>query len=273
LKQHKDCDAVLGEILGMIMSAEYVVDIMQDVHTCLQLNQENPKQLFLPRWGATFYTPIHINAKHLRTSLEIPSSQGVGVGVSPDGSWLHARRFPMKNGSVFRHQAIESAPVSGCLEFIDFAKDLSTQRFQERTYVFNSMEEQDLIVNGLGLWIWAGFDCGSRRMMTKTQFPYGCKFENWPSREEVKTDFSSYLDEVDKDSYAKNWRNVIMLFQKDLYVPRNCTLSIHGISDLRTSYQLIYSWQAQVLNQNNDMLDHAESQMIQPYHMYEYYER
>lgn len=276
------CDAVLFELLGMIMSAEYVVDIMHDVHSSGLL--QKPVR-FLPRWGATFFTPVCVRAqRHLRTSLMLPRSQGVGVGVSPDGQWLHARRFPMQDAAAFH--AADRSPVAGCLEFIDFSAPLDKQRVQERTTLFDheraaapassagsaASEVADTVVNGLALWIWAGFDCALRRgRVTQAAFPYGVDTEELRGAAgAVKVSVSSFPDEPDKGAYASSWRNVVMLFPQALLIPPGSSLRVTSLCDLSMPYRPVYAFRAELLSPNGAVTATASTRMDKMYHEFEF---
>lgn len=260
LHKHQHCDAVLSEVLGMIMSAEYVVDIMAEVHAAGLI-----KQVFLPRWGATFYTPVTLHArKHLRASLILPRREGVGVALSPDGHWLHARRVPLHEAATFRHP--DGTPQAGCLELVDFGAPLDEQRLQTRITSFSSFSSQTVVVDGLGLWIWAGFDHGSQ---TRTAFPYGCApFPGMPAATEVKAALSSYAGEPDRDVYAYSWRNVVMLFQPPLTISPDSLLRITSTCNLEKRYQPSYSFEAELCNAEGQTTLEVTTRMDQPYHSY-----
>jgi hypothetical protein len=259
--------AILSEVLGLIMSAEYVVDIMADVHAAGLRGA-----VYLPRWGATFYTPVTLDArKHLRASLLQPQNHGVGVAVAPDAQWLHARRVPLYDAATFRRP--DASPAVGCLECVDFAAPLAPQRLQQRSVRFSHPGGGELLaVDGVGMWIWVGFDRGTRRgNITRTAFPYGCApCDNMPLPSDVRSDTSSYSGEPDHDAHSDNWRNVVMLFQPPLVVPCGATLVVHSTSDLTRPYQPVYAFHAEVVDEQGMRIDEATSRMDTPYHAYEF---
>lgn len=271
-------DAVLSELFGMIMSAEYVVDIINDIH---QLGVTTQKK-FLPRWGATFYTPVCLDAKrHLKQSLRISHNEGVGVALAPDGQWLHARRLPIQQAAVFR-DSVTNLHQSGCLEFVDFASALGAQQMQTRVATFRNHSTQALLVDGFACWVWAGFDVTADKSdesvrHTGTAFPYdwtpspddsySCDI---PAASSVKASLSSFSGEPDLGSYASSWRNVVMLLRSPLLVQQNTELRVTSTSDLRAPYQPTYAWSASVIEGDGTILDKATTCMTQPYHMYDF---
>ncbi len=278
-KMTSTCDAVLSEVLGMIMSAEYVVDIMSDVHKAGLLDNKR----FLPRWSATFYTPVFVTRKHLKASLSVFKRSGVGVAVSPDRNWMHTRRFPLHDAAVFRN--CHNKPVVGCLEFIDFAAPLNTQKVQKHTQTFSAsslsssssdVTGEAIIVHGFGLWVWAGFDCASTKQgkaSSQTDFPYGWTSTEalkspLPDTKDIKVSISSYLN--DNGAYASNWRNVIMLFQTPITIGVGEILSVTSISDLSVPYQPTYTWNASVINVEGQIRLNTSTSMSQLYHMFEF---
>ena len=241
--------ACVSELLGMIMSAEYVVDIIDDV----QKNYVNESTTMLPRWGATFYSPMVLNESHLKLTLDKLKSKGVGVGVDPEKNWLHASKVPIMKASAFPGK-------SGVLEFMDFGKAMTDQRYQERVTYFKNDSMYDLSINSLGLWIWLGFDQEPRRgRISKTGYPYGYEIgadEKYMVRGgPVPIDISSLSDEKERDVVCTNWRNVVMLFNQDITIPTNYSLKVQSICDLRIPYQPKYIFHASVCNSEGEVID------------------
>jgi hypothetical protein len=241
--------ACVSELLGMIMSAEYVVDIIDDV----QKNYVSESTTMLPRWGATFYSPMVLNESHLKLTLDKLKSKGVGVGVDPEKNWLHASKVPIMKASAFPGK-------SGVLEFMDFGKAMADQRYQDRVTYFKNDSMDDLSINSLGLWIWLGFDQEPRRgRISKTGYPYGYVIgdgEKYMVRGgPVPIDISSLSDEKERDVVCTNWRNVVMLFNQDITIPTNYSLKVQSICDLRTPYEPKYIFHASVCDSEGLVID------------------
>lgn len=245
--------AVVSELLGMIMSAEYVVDIMDDI----QQNYVTDGVLMLPTYGATFYTPMLLELNHLKLSLKQLLREGVGVGLDPKGNWLHARKVPIFSAAVFRDT--NSDPSVGVLEFINFSKPMILQKYQERVSVFRNTKKQNIIVNSLGMWIWVGFDVElPKKRISKTGYPYGYNIENEKFMPvDVPLDISSLSEEVYRGSggvNCTNWRNVVMLFSENITILPNHSLKVTSICDFTKPYKPEYKFSAYVCNEDDVMV-------------------
>jgi len=188
-------DALVQELIGFIASREGIVYIMRDVQNRLLKNQPDPP-LMIPGATATFFKPTLITTDDLqyhfmnRRSL-FTTSDSILIGMLP-------------LDRVNRHLQ------SGCLEFIDFTKDLNTQVQQSHTDAF--VFQSETRINSLSLWIWAGFDVNSGHNAT-TAFPYGCQSltESEQKTWQTKLSFSSATG-IDGTCTASNWQNYVMLF-------------------------------------------------------------
>ena len=251
-------EVVVSELLGMIMSGEHAVDIMEDVQR--NYVKGGGEVVMIPRWGATFFTPMNISKQHLKKSLKA----GLGVCLSPDLNWLHSSRVDIKSGSVFSMQ-------SGLLEYIDFKYAMREQKYQQRVHRFKNDGLSEIIVNSLGLWIWCGFDDGGRKF-SKTSYPYDYDKQEGDvdrylvDRDKVKVDMSSLLgDEVS----CTNWRNIVMLFNDEITVPVGWQLEVISECDLRKEGKPKYRFMARMRDEKmNYAKNEYKSEMNELYNKY-----
>ena len=161
--------------------------------------------------------------EYFKLSLEIPKKSYPGVALDECCRWLHARKFPISDAAVFKKK--DQVDCVGCLEFFDFSKDLSPQRHQERVLEFVNNTAENKIIDGLALWIWAGFDYGSHRSL-KSNYPFGFSpplDKSIPSPDQVKVDICSKIDDP---NHADSWRNIIMIPRNPLILPAGSKIKI-----------------------------------------------
>jgi hypothetical protein len=216
-------DILVQEILGFIASSEGIAYIINDFH---EKNKKSKNIVMIPGSAATFYSLCFITQKEIQSHFRRRTELLIGE------DYIILPKLNFENINMFPKQM-------GCLEFLDFN---NLNMIQTRTEKFDVT--QDVAINSLAFFIWAGFpfaneeDKSKRKSrtthMVSTNFPYGAEQSLGTSEKTKWTNVLSLSSNANEGmSAASNWQNKVLILPETVNLARKQTLFVDTIVDLR----------------------------------------